>query len=158
MTTLGRLAFIRDPKLKIGAAITLVYPPEWLNEKPSLPDMMEFETNKDMAISLFLARIARSRPQTFAGNMAQTAACLRHYVSDERLQKIKESGVFALVMTGTWDNLVNPKNSYYLSEKIGCSLEVFEGSGHGLPGEQSVRYNKTLDDHFTKAIALRNNK
>jgi pimeloyl-ACP methyl ester carboxylesterase len=117
--------------------------------------MMHFETNKDMTVSLALARIDRSRPQTLAGNLAQTAACLRHYVSDERLQKIKESGVLVLVMTGTWDNLVNPKNSYYLAEKLGCPLEVFEGSGHGLPGEQSERYNKTLDGHFSKAIALR---
>jgi pimeloyl-ACP methyl ester carboxylesterase len=118
--------------------------------------MMHFETNKDMSVSLFLARIDRSRPQTLAGVVAQTAACLRHYVSDERLEKIKESGVPALVMTGTWDNLVNPKNSYHLSEKISCPLELYEGSGHGLPSEQSERYNKMLDHHFTKAIALRN--
>lgn len=106
-----------------------------------------------MQIAMFLARIDRSRPQTFGGNVGQTAACLRHYVSDDRLKIIKDSGLPVLVMTGTWDNLVNPKNSYYLAKVLECQLELFEGSGHGLPGEQPIRYNKLIDDHFTNAAA-----
>lgn len=110
-----------------------------------------------MQIALFLARIDRSRPQTLGGNIGQTAACLRHYVSDERLRKIKESGLPVIVMTGTWDNLVNPKNSHHLAKVLECQLELFEGSGHGLPGEQPLRYNKLIDDHFIKAAALFDN-
>lgn len=155
MTTLSKLLFVRDPKLKIGHAITLVYPPEWLLQKPEEEDLQHFETNRDMSISLFLARIERSRPQTLGGNIGQTAACLRHYVSDQRLEKIKESGIPVLVMTGTWDNLVNPKNSYHLAKVLGCQFELFEGSGHGLPGEQPIRYNKLLDEHFSNAALKR---
>ncbi|KAI8090185.1 Alpha/Beta hydrolase protein [Gilbertella persicaria] len=154
VTTLTRLMTISDPKLKIGTALELVYPAEWLDDKPTEPDMVQFETNRDMSVSLFLARLDRSRPQTLAGNIGQTAACLRHYVSDQRLLKIKESGIPVLVVTGTWDNLVNPKNSHHLSRVLGCPLEIFEGSGHGLPGEQPVRYNQLIDNHFSKASSV----
>ncbi|OBZ89968.1 putative aminoacrylate hydrolase RutD [Choanephora cucurbitarum] len=151
VTTLPRMMFISDPKTRIGAALDLVYPPSWLDSKPTEPDFVQFETNRDMSISLFLARMDRSRPQTLTGNLGQTAACLRHYVSDERLLKIKAAGIPCLVVTGTWDNLVNPKNSYHLSRVLGCPIEIFEGSGHSLPGEQPVRYNRLIDTHFTQA-------
>lgn len=158
VTTLSRLAFIREPKDKIGHAITLVFPDEWLKSKPEEERHMEFATNKDMAVANFLARIERTRPQPLKGNIGQTAAALRHYVSDERLKKIKDSGLPVIVLTGTWDNLVNPKNSHHLSKVLGCHLEVFEGSGHALPTEQSVKYNKLIDEHFTIAAALRDKK
>ncbi|KAI8336916.1 Alpha/Beta hydrolase protein [Blakeslea trispora] len=151
VTTLSRMMTMSDPKVRISAALDLVYPPEWLKSKPTEPDMVQFETNRDMSISLFLARLDRSRPQTLTGNIGQTAACLGHYVSDERLLKIKASGVSCLVVTGTWDNLVNPKNSHHLSQVLNCPIEVFEGSGHSLPGEQPVRYNQLIDKHFTSA-------
>ncbi|CAO3637414.1 unnamed protein product [Mucor fragilis] len=156
ITTLGSLVFVRDPKLKIGRAMDIVYPPEWLAAKPTSedPEMVKFDTNRDMVISMALARIDRSRPQSLGGNLGQMAACLRHYVSDERLLKIRQSGIPVLVVTGTWDNLVNPQNSFHISKVLDCPLEQFEGSGHGLPGEQPVRYNKLIDQHFSKAAGL----
>lgn len=153
ITTLGSLVFVKDPRVKIGRAITLVYPPKWLAAKPEEAEHAHFETNRDMFISTYLARLERSRPQTLTGNIGQTAACLSHYVSDSRLLKIKESGIPVLVMTGTWDNLVNPKNSYHISKVLGCPMEVFEGGGHGIPGEQPARYNKLIDDHFSGATS-----
>ncbi|KAI8341623.1 Alpha/Beta hydrolase protein [Choanephora cucurbitarum] len=151
VTTLPRMMLMSDPKNRIGLALELVYPQSWLDSKPTEPDFVQFETNRDMSISLFLARLDRSRPQTLTGNLGQTAACLRHYVSDERLLKIKAAGIPCLVVTGTWDNLVNPKNSYHLSRVLECPIEIFEGSGHSLPGEQPVRYNHLIDTHFTHA-------
>lgn len=146
---MGRLVFIKDPKLKVGHALSLIYPAEWLSEKPKEEIHAHFETNRDLFIDSYLARLERSRPQTLTGNIGQTAACLTHYVSDARLLKIKEAHIPVLVMTGTWDNLVNPNNSFHLSKVLGCPIEIFDGSGHGLPGEQPVRYNKSMDDHFS---------
>ncbi|KAI8971755.1 Alpha/Beta hydrolase protein [Mycotypha africana] len=154
ITTLTKNIFVRDPKLKLGSFIEIVYPPEWLSSKPTVEDDPDekFETNRDMVISTALARIERTKPQTINGNLGQMAACLRHYVSDERLLKIKNSGIPVLVITGTWDNLVNPKNSYHISKVLECPLEVFDSSGHGIPGERPSRYNKLLDEHFSKAF------
>lgn len=155
ITTLSRLIFVKNPEDKISSAITLVYPPEWLDAKPVAPENAHFKTNREMSISVALARLERSRPQTLGGNLGQMAACLRHYVSDQRLLRIKEKKIPVLVITGTYDNLVNPKNSYHLSEVLGCKIHVFEGSGHGLPSEQSVAYNNLLDEHFSNAAKSR---
>lgn len=152
------MLLIEDPKLKIGHAISLIYPPEWLKQKPEDLEYEHCETNQDMTVSIFLARNDRIRPQTLTGNIGQTAACLRHYVSDQRLLKIKEASIPVLVLTGTWDNLVNPKNSYHLAKVLDCHLEVFEGSGHALASEQYTRYNNIIDEHFTIASKSRKNK
>jgi pimeloyl-ACP methyl ester carboxylesterase len=56
-----------------------------------------------------------------------------------------------LVVTGTWDNLINPANSFYLAEQLNADFECWEGSGHALPNEQAERYNNLLDVHFRKA-------
>ncbi|KAK4512967.1 uncharacterized protein ATC70_003678 [Mucor velutinosus] len=156
ITTLGRLIFVKDPKQKIGRAMDIVYPPDWLAAKPTSedPEMIKYDTNRDMVVSMALARLDRSRPQTLGGNIGQLAACLRHYVSDERLLKIKQSGIPVLVVTGTWDNLVNPRNSFHISKVLDCPLEQFEGSGHGIPSEQPTRYNELIDQHFSKAAGL----
>lgn len=108
-----------------------------------------------MSLAQYLARMDRSRPQTLIGNLAQMMAVLTHSVSDARLEKIKSSGVRCLVMTGTWDHLVNPKNSHYLSQRLGCELVVFEGSGHDLPAEEPERYNRLLDHHFRHCLPNR---
>ena len=155
VTKLTQLAFIADPKQKIGHAVELIYPPEWLDKKPEETEMGDYATNRDMAVDMFLARIPRTRAQTFLGNIGQTAACLRHNVSDARLTKLKETGLPIIVFTGTVDNLVNPKNSHHLSKVLECPLKVYEGSGHAIPSEQPIRYNKDIDQHFTKAAESR---
>lgn len=158
MAKLSKSAFVSDPKLKISQAISVIFPEEWLKQKPEQEDLQEYSTNHEMTVSTFMARVDRTKPQTLLGNIGQIAACLKHYVSNERLLKIKESGLPTIVLTGTWDNMVNPKNSYHIAEVLGCHLEIFEGSGHALPNEQERRYNKLLDDHFTAAISLRKQK
>lgn len=110
------------------------------------------KTNREMATHNFISHIRRSRLQPLHGNLAQTAACLTHSFSDARLLKIKESGLPVMVITGTWDNLVRPSNSYHLKRVLEPRrFEVFEGSGHAIPEEQPDRYNRFLDEHFTSA-------
>ncbi|CEG63070.1 hypothetical protein RMATCC62417_00277 [Rhizopus microsporus] len=155
LTTLPRLIFIKDPAERISQSLALVYPPQWLAAKPTQIEYEQYQTNQDLSLALQLARMDRSRPQTLWGNMAQMAACMTHHVSEARLQKIRETGIPILVMTGTWDHLVNPRNSYYLADKLGAELKVFEGAGHGLPGERQAEYNQQIDEHFTRAIKLR---
>jgi pimeloyl-ACP methyl ester carboxylesterase len=145
------LAFIKDPRDKVDSAISLVYPVKWMNAKPTDIENQKYLTNREMAIAAAMARIERSRPQPLRGNIGQTAACLTHFVSDEKLRKIKEGDIAVLIVTGTDDCLVNPQNSYYLHDMIGGQFEVFEGSGHGLPGEQTKRYNQLIDEHFWKS-------
>ncbi|KAI7906189.1 Alpha/Beta hydrolase protein [Cokeromyces recurvatus] len=148
ISTLSKITFLyRDPRDQLKAAIDLVYPKEWLDKKPLV--QTEFETNRDLATHGFIGHILRSRRQTLHGNIGQTAACLRHYVSDKRLNYIKSTGLSIMIVTGTFDNLVRPEYSYHMKKILeDARFELFEGSGHAIPEEQPERYNHLLIDHF----------
>jgi pimeloyl-ACP methyl ester carboxylesterase len=134
----------------LNAAIELVYPKAWLEQKPL--NQTEYATNKELAIHGFIGHITRSRRQPLHGNLGQTAACLRHYVSDHRLRNIESSGLPILIVTGTFDNLVRPEYSYHMKKVLeNARFELFEGSGHAIPEEQPDRYNSLLVDHFSFA-------
>ncbi|KAI8885229.1 hypothetical protein K501DRAFT_72666 [Backusella circina FSU 941] len=147
MSTLSKIAlYYRDPKDQLNAAIELVYPKHWLDQKSENP---KYDTNKDFAIHGFISHVVRSQRQKFLANIGQTAACLRHHVSDDRLLRIKQTGLPILIVTGTIDNLVRPESSYHLKRVLdNARLEVFEGSGHAIPEEQPARYNTLLVEHF----------
>ncbi|KAI8640273.1 Alpha/Beta hydrolase protein, partial [Parasitella parasitica] len=149
ISTLSKIAlFYRDPKDQLNAAIELVYPKAWLDQKPLVQS--EFDSNRELAIHGFISHITRSRRQPLHGNLGQTAACLRHHVSDERLFNIKASGLPIMIVTGTFDNLVRPEYSYHMKKVLqeAARFELFEGSGHAIPEEQPARYNYLLVDHF----------
>lgn len=150
MSTLSKIAlYYRDPKDQLNAAIELVYPKHWLDQKSENP---KYETNKDFAIHGFIGHVVRSQRQNILANIGQTAACLRHYVSDERLLHIKQTGLPVLIVTGTIDHLVRPESSYHLKSVLDTArLEVFEGSGHAIPEEQAERYNALLVEHFDQS-------
>ncbi|KAG1124904.1 hypothetical protein G6F42_009195 [Rhizopus arrhizus] len=85
-----------------------------LTQKPLV--QTEYETNRELAIHGYIGHTRRSRRQPLHGNLGQTAACLRHYVSDERLINIKSSGLPIMIVTGTFDNLVRPEYSYHMKK------------------------------------------
>ncbi|KAI9488918.1 Alpha/Beta hydrolase protein [Zychaea mexicana] len=153
ISALSRITlFYSDPRDKLNAAMELVYPEAWLSQKPENPvKAEEYGTNREMATANFISHVRRSKLQPLHGNLAQTAACLRHSFSDARLLKIKQNGLPVLVVTGTWDNLVRPQYSYHLKKVLDPRFELFEGSGHAIPEEQPDRYNALIDEHFTRA-------
>ncbi|CAG8543059.1 6662_t:CDS:10 [Ambispora leptoticha] len=154
--TIMRSMFIRDRHKKIPIMIKLLFPPSWL-DSPA-PSGSSFETNKAHLMEELRRQIQLTNPTTLTGSVGQIAAVLSHGVSRERLIQIRENIPRILVITGTWDNLVNPKNSYYLGEELQADLQIFEGSGHALPTEQAERYNMALEDHFRKAEMISLNR
>jgi pimeloyl-ACP methyl ester carboxylesterase len=58
-----------------------------------------------------------------------------------------------LVVQGTEDELVDPGWGVALAEELGCSLIMFEGSGHGPHARDPVRTNLLLRD-FADRVAL----
>ena len=153
ISTISKIVlFYREPKDKVNAAMELVYPHTWLIQKPASEiKAQKYSTNREMATASFIKHVRQSRLQPLHGNLGQTAACLMHCFSDERLLKIKKSGLPVLVVTGTWDNLVRVESSYHLQKVLDPRFELFEGSGHAIPEEQPERYNALLEDHFSKA-------
>ncbi|RIA97065.1 Alpha/Beta hydrolase protein [Glomus cerebriforme] len=149
VTTLSKLLFIKDPLNKVDIMVKLLFPNEWL-EAPA-PSGSPHATNKEHILETFHQRILRRGIQPINGAIGQIAACIRHYCSPSRLTRIKYYISQILVVTGTWDNLINPANSDYLAKRLNAEFECWEGSGHALPNEQDERYNNLLDIHFRKA-------
>ncbi|CAO3640221.1 unnamed protein product [Cunninghamella echinulata] len=150
ITTLAKAAFIdRTLEDKLDGMVSLIYPPHYLDqpckENPAYP------TNRDMIKAEAVTRSYVTRLQPLHGNIGQTAACLRHRVSDDRLLSLRQTGLPILIVTGTWDHLVRPQYSYHMQKVLDAKLEVFHGSGHGLLEEQKEKYNILLDNHFTQA-------
>lgn len=90
---------------------------------------------------------------------------MTHYVSKERLERLKESNVriqiskkkidlfppihtylLIISVTGTFENFVKPSNSYYLARVLDAKLVVFEGCGHAVIAEVPDRFNKAIGD------------
>ncbi|KAJ1827192.1 hypothetical protein LPJ70_007551, partial [Coemansia sp. RSA 2708] len=74
----------------------------------------------------------------------------RHYVSPARLANLGRMlpGKRILIVTGDEDHMVRTSNSVYLADKIGREhviLEVFEGAGHGMNSQESVRFVASID-------------
>lgn len=72
-----------------------------------------------------------------------------YLVSKERLADIRSNKALKiLVVTGTWDNLVRPENSYFLAEQLNARLEIFQDSGHVLITDSRDKFNALLKEHI----------
>ncbi|CAO3594209.1 unnamed protein product [Absidia cylindrospora] len=152
VSTFTKIAlFYREPRDQINAAMELVYPLDWLDQTPTdASHAKRYETNRDMAITNLITHMGQSRLQPLHGNVGQVSACLRHYFSDARLIKLKQTGIPILVVTGTCDNLVPSSSSFHLKRLLKPRrFVVFEGSGHDIPEEQTDRFNQLLLEHLT---------
>jgi pimeloyl-ACP methyl ester carboxylesterase len=146
------LLFNRDPRHKVRSVIELLYPKGWLDAAPDEDN--GFPTNREAEMASFIERARKTPVQPFFGQMAQIAAGLSHFVSAERLHTIRDSNVPVMVITGSWDNLVNPTGSFYLKDQLRAELEVFEGAGHAVIIEKKHIYNRKLLDFFKKASSI----
>nr|CAG8497874.1 3203_t:CDS:10 [Entrophospora candida] len=146
--TLMKLFMKKNPIDKVQLAVDALFPEHWL-KSPSIGS--SHNTNRERVVESMVQRISNTRIQPVRGAIGQISACLRHYVSSERLRIIQDKIPKILVVTGNLDNFVRPSNSFYLAEELNADFEYFEGSGHVIPGEQPERYNSLLEEHFRKA-------
>ncbi|CAJ0750995.1 17604_t:CDS:10 [Entrophospora sp. SA101] len=121
-----KLMAIKNPIAKSQLAVDVLFPENWLKSPPSIES--SHNTNRDHVIESLIRRINNTRIQPVRGAIGQISACLRHYVSSERLQIIRDKIPQILVVTGSWDNLVRPSNSFYLAEQLNADFEYFEGN------------------------------
>lgn len=62
----------------------------------------------------------RTKRQTFLGYIAQSIACLTHYVSEDRLRAIGRDVRKVLVLGAAEDRMVHVGSSGLLAQGIGC--------------------------------------
>ncbi|KAI8809019.1 Alpha/Beta hydrolase protein [Cladochytrium replicatum] len=100
---------------------------------------------------VMLSWLKDTPPQVPAAGLSQLWASLTHSISAERLRLLRDSAIPTVVVTGTWDKLVNPNHSKYLSKALNCKLVVYEGAGHAVPIECVMQYNALLKEHVDTA-------
>ncbi|KAJ3090048.1 hypothetical protein HK102_004819 [Quaeritorhiza haematococci] len=93
----------KDPKIRAKEMLTLLFTNEHL-AKPA-PEGSPYATRKDFLYALSLERASRSQPSVLQGVFGQLFAANTHYVSVERLTRLKESGIPILIIVGTYDNV-----------------------------------------------------
>ncbi|KAJ3095842.1 hypothetical protein HDU97_006463 [Phlyctochytrium planicorne] len=159
---------------RVRLLIQLIFSPTWLALPPTEEDIdmfhrqivgqnhpetaewepTELKTNLDLIASV-LTRHGLTKPaQTDIARKGQVSAINFHYVSKDRLGKIKESGIPILVVTGTDDPLVRPKNSTHISHYTGGKLIVYPNKGHALGFEANKAFHADLDRHYRSASAF----
>jgi 3-oxoadipate enol-lactonase len=99
-----------------------------------------YEKNKAMVVPFMQEVLKKASVEGFLG---QVVATQEHDALD-RLPRIRAP---TLVMTGTKDILVHPKNSEALASRIpGAKLVKIEGGSHGFNFEMPARFNQELFD------------
>jgi pimeloyl-ACP methyl ester carboxylesterase len=146
----------KEPKARVEWAVKVLFPDEW-RAKPykgtwTRFDGTKFDTNLDYVTYFSTWRLSLTTVQRPEGSSAQGGACIRHYVSPQRLAQIKASGVPMLVITGTIDNLIRPADSTYLAKHLDCPLLIMEGGGHALSSERPEDLNHAVMEHFRETI------
>jgi len=95
-----------------------------------------------------LAWIRRSEHASFRCSAAQFAAVLRHGTA----RRLAHIGAPTLVITGSADRLVPPRNSEVLAAAIpGAKLVILQGAGHVFPLEREDETVRALTQHFLGA-------
>lgn len=83
------------------------------------------------------------------GTLKQMTAAVTHYVSWDRLQHLKSSGISFLVVGGRHDNLVNYLNQPMLHRAVGArKLVLKQDSGHAVNLHHRDEINEVLEEHF----------
>mmetsp|Transcript_18862 Transcript_18862/g.46289 ORF Transcript_18862/g.46289 Transcript_18862/m.46289 type:complete len:384 (+) Transcript_18862:51-1202(+) len=93
------------------------------------------------------SRYGKNGLQSFKILLKQLGAIASHYVSKARLSKLD---VPTLVIAGSDDNLISPKNSQRLADDIGKSarLLVFEQCGHSINRERPEKLRDLITMHL----------
>lgn len=148
---LGKAIFARTPELRLPIVLELIFPKEHLDK----PGPAGYKTVREAYLAASKKRASMVRAQPLPWALNQMYAAVRHWISPERLAKIKEAmsptDKRVLVITGTNDNLVKPTNSFYLADKLQAELKVYAGAGHAVITEKFQEYNQLIEEHFRKA-------
>ncbi len=85
------------------------------------------------------------------GIVRQVSAVITHYVSWERLERIKSYNLQVLVVTGELDNLVGYWNGRTLAQTLNGKLLHYKDAGHGVSEQYATQVNRAIDDNIKLA-------
>jgi len=88
-----------------------------------------------------------------AGLVRQVGSVLTHYVSWDRLRKLRNSKLPVLLIAGELDNLVHPNNSRLLSKALKGDLLLFSDAGHVVNEQHKDQVNTAILQHLAASDA-----
>lgn len=140
-----------DDEYRIRRLADTLFPPEW-QDQPSSKDPKR--TNREEVFDMFLWRFHFTRRQTVMGSVGQLRAALTHRVTNDELAKIATEVPSILVLTGDWDNLVKPANSFHLAKHLAThdktTFTVIKGAGHAVQAQYPDRMNSELEANWSR--------
>lgn len=142
-------ALTKNLEDRVNLSINRTHSSEWLDQK-----YKDGRTNREFLIEHKLKTIANTPPQTFWGFMGHSRIVFSHKVTHQRLEKIKQSNIPVIVVTGTDDQLVDPSNSHMLKDFLNCEFVEFTGAGHAIHSECADRFNLLIANHLKKSCGL----
>lgn len=154
----GKTLGMDSDEYRIRRLADTLFPPEW-QDQPSASDPSR--TNREVTFDMFLWRFHFTRRQTVLGSVGQLRAALTHRVTNAELAKIAESVPSILILTGDWDNLVKPANSYHLAKHLAThdrtTFTVVKGAGHAVQAQYPDRLNDELEKNWSRGWTNSNN-
>ncbi|KAJ2790341.1 hypothetical protein GGI18_001862 [Coemansia linderi] len=148
--------FTSDPVKRFESICGTIYTQEYLQspapESSGCKTMLEYCTKNAIRKSQY------SRPMSLWTFVGQIGAVFRHYIAPARLELLGRMlpDKQILIITGDEDHLVRTSNSVYLADKLGREhviFKVYEGAGHGLTAQESVKITRDIDDMITAVNA-----
>ncbi|KIJ17067.1 hypothetical protein PAXINDRAFT_130593 [Paxillus involutus ATCC 200175] len=143
----ARLLTTTDRKQRIPIAFDMLFPAEWLDAKAE--DDPEGRTNRNVQSEVLRRRFEITQPQTLMGSLGQMSAATTHRVTPDRLRKISAAIPKVLILSAAEDNLIHYSEGEYLKSHMPeAEYQLWEKTGHGVPGQHVVRFNKLLERVF----------
>lgn len=135
---------------KADILMKLIYSPKFLTEPCKYDSSKTWE---EYCKQTYIERV-RSEPQMTPKALAGHIRCVTtHHVSSKRLRLLREAQVPIVIVTGTIDALVRPKNSYLLAQELNpVEFHVWEGAGHAVNMECLDRFNEVIIRNFRRAV------
>ncbi|KAN0009585.1 hypothetical protein ACTFIU_006880 [Dictyostelium citrinum] len=142
--------FTSDPIKKSQITIESLYSKDYLT-KPSIEDPNK--SNKEILTQIFVDRLKTSKKPSLHATMGHFKSVLTHHISETKLKYISNQEFPIQIITGTNDQLVDPKNSFYLKSKLNpCEFIVFQGCGHAINTERLNDFNNLIQSHINRFI------
>lgn len=128
---------------RVNRITDVLFPLPWQTEKH--PTDPRERTNGEVIREILMWRSQFVLPPTAIGPLLQMTACLGHFISQKDLERINEEVPRISIMTGDWDQLVNPVHSEYMHKMMPkAEYHVWKDAGHAIHIQFPQAFNAYL--------------
>lgn len=132
-----RWAVARNKEEKVRALLPFCYSKKFLKKYEDTVFEWHMETYRHVHMSSVVAHMF---------------AVTGHYITYERMERLKASSFPILIMVGSEDRMVRTQNAKMLHELLDAKLVVIEDCGHMLNLESPERFNEELAAFLNESV------